>query len=98
MRVRFTPRSLADAKRMKSWWQRHRPKAPDLFEQELDSALARIASAPNVGSAYEAQDQSIHVRRVLMRKTHNHVYYAVEGNEIVVLTVWGALRGRGPRF
>jgi len=33
-----------------------------------------------------------------MRKTHNHVYYAVEGNEIVVLTVWGALRGRGPRF
>ena len=98
MRVRFTPRALADAKRMKTWWQRHRPKAPDLFEQELDSAPARIASAPNVGSAYEAQDRNIPVRKVLMRKTHNRVYYAVEGDDIVVLTVWGALRRRGPRL
>ena len=33
-----------------------------------------------------------------MRKTHNPVYYAVEGDDIVVLTVWGALRRRGPRL
>jgi hypothetical protein len=28
----------------------------------------------------------------LMPKTRNHVYYAIEGTEILVLTVWGAPR------
>jgi len=33
-----------------------------------------------------------------MPKTHNHVYYAVEATEVVVLAVWGAPRGRGPKL
>jgi plasmid stabilization system protein ParE len=53
MRLRLTPRALADAKRMKTWWRRHRSKAEDLFEQELDAALERIMMTPNLGSVYE---------------------------------------------
>jgi hypothetical protein len=33
-----------------------------------------------------------------MPKTRNHVYYAIEGTEIVVLTIWGAPKGRGPKL
>jgi plasmid stabilization system protein ParE len=98
MNVRLTPRALADAKRMKTWWRRHRPKAPDLFEHELDAALERIASMPNLGGVYEQGELRTEVRRLLMPKTRNHVYYAVRGNEIVVLTVWGAPKGRGPKL
>jgi hypothetical protein len=36
------------------------------------------------------------VRRVLLPKTLNHVYYAVDGQDVVVLLVWGALHERGP--
>jgi plasmid stabilization system protein ParE len=97
MNLRLTPRALADAKRMKTWWQRHRPKAPDLFEQELTAALERIASAPNLGSIYEGGGGNAEVRRLLMPKTRNHVYYAVEANAVVVLTVWGAPK-RGPKL
>jgi hypothetical protein len=38
------------------------------------------------------------VRRVCLPKTKNHVYDAVEGDEIVVLSIWGAPRERGPRL
>jgi hypothetical protein len=33
-----------------------------------------------------------------MPKTRNHVYYTIEGTEIVVLTIWGAPRGHGPKL
>jgi hypothetical protein len=38
----------------------------------------------------------VEVRRVLMPRTRNHVYYSVTTAEVVVLTVWGAPHGRGP--
>jgi plasmid stabilization system protein ParE len=94
----MTPRALADAKRMKTWWRRNRPKAPDLFDDELDVALERLVTTPNLGSVYEQDQVPIEVRRLLMPRTHNHVYYAIEGQEIVVLSVWGAPKGRGPKL
>ncbi len=94
MRLRLAPRALADAKRKKSWWQRNRPDAADLFELELDAALERIAATPAIGQRVEQRGGDVWVRRLLMPKTRNHVYYAIEATEIVVLTVWGAPRGR----
>lgn len=98
MKVRFTPRALADLMRLKTWWHRHRPGAPDLLEAELDAALACIAASPNLGSEYTTRTGSVSVRRVLMPKTRNHVYYLTEGDEVVVVTVWGAPKRRGPRL
>lgn len=51
---------------------------------------------PGLGKPYEQGDLGIVVRRVLLRKTLNYIYYAVEGDEVVILAVWGALRGSGP--
>jgi hypothetical protein len=53
---------------------------------------------PCLGSVYEQANLDVEVRRLLMPKTHNHVYYAVTATEIVVLTVWGAPKGRGPKL
>jgi plasmid stabilization system protein ParE len=97
MNVRFAPRALVEAKRIKTWWRSNRPAAPDIFYQELDAALERIGTTPSVGTRYEHGDLGVGVRRVLLPKTKNHVYYAVEGGEIVVISVWGAPMGRGPR-
>jgi plasmid stabilization system protein ParE len=83
---------------MKTWWRRNRPAAQDVFEQELDATLERIAALPNLGSVYEQDELGAEVRRVLMPRTRNHVYYAVTASEIVVLTVWGAPKGGGPRL
>jgi plasmid stabilization system protein ParE len=98
MRLRLVRRALADAKRRKTWWQRNRPDATHLFEQELGATLERIAASPGIGQRVERRDGDVWVRRWLMPKTHNHVYYAIEGTEIVVLAIWGAPRGRGPKL
>ncbi len=97
MTLRLAARALADAKRKNTWWQRNR-NAADLFEQELDATLERIAVTPALGERVEQRAGGIWVRRWLMPKTGNHVYYAIEANEIVVLAVWGAARGRGRKL
>jgi hypothetical protein len=40
------------------------------------------------------------VWRLLLPKCAQHVYYAVDeaSGEIVIYTVWGARRGRGPKL
>ena len=98
MTVRITTRALAEAKRIEAWWRLHRPAAPDLFEQEFAAALDRIAQLPGSGKLYEQGDLVVPVRRVLLPKTLNHVYYAVDGQNVVVLSIWGALHERGPRL
>jgi plasmid stabilization system protein ParE len=98
MTLRLTPRALAEAKRIKTWWRRHRLAAPDLFEQEFAAALDRIAQLPGAGMLYEVGDLEVPVRRVILPKTLNHVYYAGEGQDVVVLSVWGALSERGPKL
>lgn len=96
MNVRFTPRALGEAKRIKTWWLAHRPSAADLFERELDVALEHIRATPQAGRVYDQVALEMAVRRVLLPKTKNHVYYAVEADVVVVLSVWGAQKGRGP--
>lgn len=46
---------------------------------------------------YEA-DVDFPVRRVLLKKTASHVYFGINGDELVVLSVWGARRRRGPKL
>ena len=85
---------LPDAKRKKTWWQRNRPDAVELFEQELNATLEGIAVAPAIGQRVEQRGGDVLVRRWLMPKTRDHAYYAVEATEIVVLSFLGAPRGR----
>jgi plasmid stabilization system protein ParE len=97
VKVRFAPRALAEAKRRKTWWFKNRPAAPELFELELGAMLAVLPTTPIMGTTYEA-DVGFPVRRVLLKKTATHVYFGLNGDEIVVLSVWGARRKRAPKL
>jgi hypothetical protein len=97
VKVRFAPRALAEAKRRKTWWLKNRPAAPELFELELVAMLSVLPTTPIMGTVYEA-DVGFPVRRVLLKKTATHVYFGPNGDELVVLSVWGARRKRGPKL
>lgn len=96
MKARLSPRALLEAKRIKTWWQKNRLAAPDLFDDDMSAAIERIRSMPTLGTLYPAALGAA-VRRVLLPKTSNHLYYTVNGDEVVVLSVWGAPRQRGPK-
>jgi plasmid stabilization system protein ParE len=70
-----------------------------LFEEELRHALDQIRSSPNLGSTFTSRRSGRECRRVLMAETRCHVYYRVVGpDEVRILAIWSAVRGRGPRL
>lgn len=79
------------------WWVTNRPAAPSLFRDELDAALALLASAPDIGPRFRRARRK-GVRRLLLRRSRFHVYYVHDRRHavVLVLAVWGATRGHGP--
>jgi hypothetical protein len=81
------------------WWTKNRPSAPTLFDEELRLAIERLKESSTIGLVYETVNGEI-VRRMLLPRTAQHLYYAVDSSTGVVLVhaVWGARRGRGPKL
>ena len=92
MNVRFTPEAQAQADECDTWWRQHRT-ARDLFARELAGIKEVLLSNPKLGTVYTILDGQP-VWRVLMPKTHHHVYYAAdfEADVIMIHAVWGAPR------
>ena len=95
--VRTTPEADEMALSADHWWLQNRPKAPLLFTEEYGRALSLLEEQPRVGPAYSTYTQA-GVRRLLLQKTRFHLYYTydTEADEVVVVAVWSAQRGRPP--
>lgn len=92
-----SPEADEDIRRIDRWWREHRPAAPELFVAELAEAFALLAESPKLGQRYPRPDIPT-LRRLLLRATRYHVYYVFDGQMAAVLSVWSAIRGRGPRL
>jgi len=79
-----------------AWWREHRRAAPDLFTDELEAALLALAEMPTLGTRYEPDPRP--VRRLLLSRTHYHVYFMQETDRVYVVAIWSAFRGRAPRL
>lgn len=99
MKTRLAAPAQRQAERIDRWWRQNRPAAPDLFARELAEARSLLESAPDIGSPY-AERKGRLVRRVLLPKTKNHVYYFIDRvqNVVMIVAVWGAPKGRGPKL
>lgn len=84
---------------MHVWWRVNRPAAPTLFLEELEGAFELLSAAPDVGRRYRHR-WIPGLRRLLLPATKHHVYYVhdEEADVVIVLAVWGAVRGHGPRL
>jgi hypothetical protein len=80
-----------------AWWRRNREIAPTLFDDELDEAIGRLVKRPLRGAVHEVVGGKT-FRRILLRRTKQHVFYVVDdATEVIVIhTIWGARRGRVP--
>ena len=47
--IRTTPTADVQILEIDLWWRQHRPKAPDLFEEELSLAFDNIAAVRGTG-------------------------------------------------
>ena len=97
MKVYFTLEAEEQVDEIDLWWRANRPKAPGLFARELADAKVFIMNTPKLGKFYTWLDGQ-EVRRIVFRKTRHHIYYSERPDMIVVHSVWGAPKGRGPKL
>jgi hypothetical protein len=60
----------------------------------LAFAFRAISAVPSAGKIYRHPETLI--RRFLMRSTRSHVYYVERDDHVLVIAVWGAVKGAGP--
>ena len=90
----FTARDQVDQEHR--WWIEHRDQR-HLFELELTAALNLVALLPKIGTAYELSPVP-GVRRLYLDKVACHLYYTYDDERVIIRSLWGARRGRGPFF
>jgi plasmid stabilization system protein ParE len=98
VQVEVAKRAQREVNRLGRWWLANRDKAPTLFEEELSATYQLIASDPTVGQLYTVS-RGRRILRVLTGRTKNHVYYYQHQTDVLrVVSLWSAVRGRGPRL
>ena len=96
-RVVLTPEAFQQALTIDTWWHTERTAAPQLFSEELSAALAPLGTLPQAGRGYPLPTVP-DVRRVLLRSSRYHVYYKIHEDAVIILAVWSAVRGTGPKL
>jgi hypothetical protein len=61
--------------------------------------MESLAATPKLGVVYHRPASDL-IYRVLLPKTEQHLYYSIDeqADVVLVLTIWGARRGRGPKL
>ena len=99
MKLQVGKRAQRQADKIEEWWAENRPAVATLFTDELEGTFETICERPRAGIAWPTPRRPT-LRRILMPKTQNHVYFRVdESKQIIhVVGVWGAPRGGGPKL
>lgn len=99
MKFIISKRALRQIEKVARWWSEHRSAAPSRFLDELAAAERLLRGHPEAGIAYATHRAGI-VRRILLGGTKYHLYYRyrADHDELLVLSVWGAVRERGPKL
>ncbi len=95
MNVELSENAAGQVDNLDAWWRAHRTDSPDLFLDELTEAITALSAWPGRGTAYVAIEG---VRRYLLRKTRYHVYFRADRDRVLILAVWSAVRGQGPKL
>ena len=99
MKVRLTPRASRELERVSKRWRETRPAAPNLVLDEFEAAKNHLSTMPHSGQLY-GHRKGHTIRRWMLPKTQYGVYFAVDAERdlVIVHSIWGARRRRGPKL
>ena len=96
MKARLSARARREVLRIDENW-RTRADHKTLFVDELEAMLTKLGRDSNLGTRYDALTRE-RILRTRLRRSQYYVYYTMNDDEVVVLSVWSALRGQQPRL
>jgi plasmid stabilization system protein ParE len=91
LQLRFTARAAAQIERAERWWLANRLSAPLALRDDLKGAFTLLLRQPGAG-AKVANARLPSVRRLHLGRVRYFVYYRVQGDDLLILTVWHASR------
>ena len=99
MKLRVGKRAQQQADKIEAWWVENRTDAPTLFLDELEETFLCICKVRSAGVRWPTPRRPS-LRRILMRRTNNHVYFVIDDatETVHVHAVWGAPKGRTPKL
>jgi plasmid stabilization system protein ParE len=94
--VELSPEALGQARRIRAWLEENRGSA-DVFLDELGALIERLEVLPFIGAPYHESGVE-GMRRVLLKKSRHHVYYAhLEARRTSLIhAIWHTSRGGSP--
>jgi plasmid stabilization system protein ParE len=95
-RIRISSAAWSQIDRASTWWRKHRDKAPDAFDDDLEKAFDEIRSSPNIGKPVRARRTG--VRTVGLERTGHLLYYRLIDGVVVILALWHASRRSRPKL
>ena len=96
LKLRITVRAADEVDRADTWWRENRLAAPEAIREDLERTLKLLILQPGIGQRV-MNARLAGVRRIHIDRVHHHVYYRVQGNELVVLRFWPSQRLKQPR-
>ena len=99
MKLQVAERAQRQADKLDAWWAENRPAAPRLFASELEEVLRLICESSVVGIRWPTPRRPA-LRRILMPRTKNHIYFVINArtDTVLVVAIWGAPKGRNPKL
>jgi len=95
--VRVTAEAKELIDELDDWWAENRPNSSLDLATEIQAILATLAEMPRAGQIYQ-QMEKYEVRQYRVRGTPYSLYYVVNVDrcELVVISAWSRMRGKGP--
>ncbi len=97
MEVVFVASAVRDVDEIAAWWETNRPDAPGLVSREVREGAERLARDASTLPVFRRVGTLV-IRRLHLPQTRRHLYLSVRADCVVVLAVWGSVRGLLPRL
>ncbi|HVW24898.1 MAG TPA: hypothetical protein VHC69_05980 [Polyangiaceae bacterium] len=97
MKVVLSEEAEQDLMEIHAWWLEHHGDAPTKFIEEFIQTRHEIGRKPFIRKVYSVR-KGVVIRRWLMTETVKHVYFTVEEDTVIILRIWDARRGVGPKL
>ncbi len=97
MEVVFVTSARRDLDEVAAWWEANRTDAPGLVTADLRVAITRLEREALTLPVFRRVDGQP-IRRLHLPRTHRHIYFQVDVDRVLVLAVWGSVRGILPRL